>query len=71
MRTALVTGGASGIGAAIATRLAADGHQVATVDLAHSAMPPRYIADVTVNGMDLNVTITLRANLDEQRTLAK
>jgi len=28
-------------------------------------------ADVTINGMDLNVTITLRANLAEQRTLAK
>ena len=33
MKTAVVTGGASGIGKAIAARLAADGHHVATIDL--------------------------------------
>lgn len=32
-RTAIVTGGARGIGAAIATRLAQDGHNVAVIDL--------------------------------------
>ncbi|WP_029089839.1 SDR family oxidoreductase [Brevibacterium album] len=32
-RTAIVTGGARGIGAAIAERLAADGHSVAVIDL--------------------------------------
>ena len=32
-RTAVVTGGARGIGAAIALRLAKDGHNVAVIDL--------------------------------------
>jgi 2-hydroxycyclohexanecarboxyl-CoA dehydrogenase len=47
MKTAVVTGGASGIGKAIAARLAADGHHVATIDLQASAADFAFTADVT------------------------
>ena len=47
MRTAVVTGGASGIGAAISDRLRTDGLQVATLDLNPGKEKFSYAADVT------------------------
>ena len=47
MKTAVITGGASGIGRAIAQRLVADGHHVATIDLQASAADFAFTADVT------------------------
>jgi 2-hydroxycyclohexanecarboxyl-CoA dehydrogenase len=47
VRTAVVTGGGSGIGLAIAQRLGADGHRVATLDLKPSGSDFGYAADVT------------------------
>lgn len=47
MRTAVVTGGASGIGLAVAERLRKDGHRVAAVDLKPSDSELTFTADVT------------------------
>ncbi|GAB3011580.1 SDR family NAD(P)-dependent oxidoreductase [Mycobacterium bourgelatii] len=47
MKAALVTGGASGIGQAIAERLRADGNHVATIDLTEANTEFSYAADVT------------------------
>ncbi|KAA0114443.1 SDR family NAD(P)-dependent oxidoreductase [Mycolicibacterium sp. P9-22] len=47
MRTAVVTGGGSGIGRAIAQRLGADGYNVATLDLNASGDDHSFTVDVT------------------------
>jgi 2-hydroxycyclohexanecarboxyl-CoA dehydrogenase len=47
VKTALVTGGASGIGLAIADRLRADGNHVATIDLTPTDAEFSFAADVT------------------------
>ena len=47
MKTAVVTGGGSGIGQAIAHRLLLDGHHVATLDLVASDEKFAHTADVT------------------------
>ena len=47
MKTAVVTGGGSGIGLAVATRLRADGLDVATIDVKPSDGDRAFTADVT------------------------
>jgi NAD(P)-dependent dehydrogenase (short-subunit alcohol dehydrogenase family) len=46
-KTAVVTGGGSGIGAAIVNRLRSDGYRVAVLDLTASDAEFSYVADVT------------------------
>ena len=47
LKTAVVTGGASGIGRAVAERLRSDGFQVAVIDLSPTDDKFGYVADVT------------------------
>jgi 2-hydroxycyclohexanecarboxyl-CoA dehydrogenase len=47
VKNAVVTGGGSGIGLAIANRLRADGHHVAILDLNPSDEPNSFVANVT------------------------
>ncbi|MGC2676635.1 MAG: SDR family NAD(P)-dependent oxidoreductase [Mycobacterium sp.] len=47
MKTAVVTGGASGIGRAVAERLRSDGFQVAVIDLSPADGEFAHVADVT------------------------
>src|ERR1700738_4770727 len=63
MKTAVVTGGGSGIGQAVARRLRADGMNVATLDLTPSDDEFAYTADVTDRGQVEDAPTAIRATL--------
>lgn len=63
MRTAIVTGGGSGIGRAIADRLKADGHRVAVLDLNPPDAEYSYKADVTDRGQVEEALVSVRRDL--------
>ncbi|MEO3787483.1 SDR family NAD(P)-dependent oxidoreductase [Actinocorallia sp. B10E7] len=63
MRTAVVTGGGSGIGRAITERLRADGHRVAVLDLAPPDAEHSYKADVTDREQIEEALVSIRADL--------
>ena len=63
MKNAVVTGGGSGIGAAIVERLSADGLAVATIDLNPGEATFSYTADVTDRGAVDAALAEIRADL--------
>src|ERR1700682_6259688 len=63
MKTAVVTGGGSGIGQAVAQRLRADGMHVATLDLTPSEDEFAYTADLTDPGQIEETRSPIRATL--------
>jgi 2-hydroxycyclohexanecarboxyl-CoA dehydrogenase len=64
-RTALVTGGAQGIGRAIVEALAADGHRVAVADILDDAAQETAAA---VNGLAVHLDVTDTTSVDEAIT---
>ncbi len=63
MKNAVVTGGGSGIGAAIVARLRADGHHVAILDLNPGDDEFAFAADVTDRGQVDDALAAVRAKL--------
>src|SRR6185503_618507 len=63
MKTAVVTGGDSGIGRAVAERLRADGYRVATIDLNRSDDDFAHTADVTDRAQVEQALSAIRAQL--------
>jgi NAD(P)-dependent dehydrogenase (short-subunit alcohol dehydrogenase family) len=63
VRTAVVTGGGSGIGRSIAARLSADGHRVAVLDLDPTGPEFAQKADVTDRGQVDDALAAVRAEL--------
>src|SRR5690242_6517332 len=63
MKTAVVTGGGSGIGAAVARRLRADGMDVATIDMLPSDEQCAFTADVTDRAAVEDALTAIRSRL--------